>query len=505
MRHRKLLAVAATGELALGAAACGSSDDSSTTSASTARAAGTAASTELGGTINGAGATFPQPVYSEWANRFKEAAGTTVNYQGDRLGRRHRPVHRRHRRLRRHRRGDEADEEVTAAKKKGDPVHIPTVLGAVTVSYNVAGRREGPQARRRDDRRHLPRQDQEVERPGDRRPQRRRRPAGHRHHRLPPLRRVRHDEELHRSSSPTTRPSGRAAPASTRRSSGRPAPARRATTASPAASSRPTGAVGYVEQAYALQNDFTTAAVKNKDGAVRRADAGRHLGRRRGRDAAGGPALLDDQRRRARRPTRSPRSRSCSSGRTRARRACSTDSRGRSRPGSTTSSATARRSRRSCEYAPLPDPHQEQAQAKVDAPAVQRKRRSRRQLMARPGRSHPPASAACAAALAGGPAPRSAPEVGPDGAVGRRHRPASRSSSSGSSIESRAGLRRGRRRRLPLRQRLGRRRRTSTARCRCSSARSSRRPSPCCIGVPVAVATALLHHRAVPAPHRAAR
>ena len=64
--------------------------------------------------------------------------------------------------------------------------------------------------------------------------------AGQRHHGLPPLRRVGHDEELHRSSSPTTRPSGRAAPASTRRSSGRPAPAPRATTASPAASSRPT-------------------------------------------------------------------------------------------------------------------------------------------------------------------------------------------------------------------------------------------------------------------------
>ena len=58
---------------------------------------------------------------------------------GGRLGRRHRPVHGRHRRLRRHRRGDEADEEEAAAKKKGDPVHIPTVLGAVTVSYNVTG------------------------------------------------------------------------------------------------------------------------------------------------------------------------------------------------------------------------------------------------------------------------------------------------------------------------------------------------------------------------------
>ncbi len=34
------------------------------------------------GTLNGAGATFPQPVYTEWANRFREQFGVTVNYQG---------------------------------------------------------------------------------------------------------------------------------------------------------------------------------------------------------------------------------------------------------------------------------------------------------------------------------------------------------------------------------------------------------------------------------------
>src|SRR5690348_13507434 len=35
------------------------------------------------------------------------------------------------------------DEEEAAAKKKGDPVHIPTVLGAVTVSYNLPGVKTG--------------------------------------------------------------------------------------------------------------------------------------------------------------------------------------------------------------------------------------------------------------------------------------------------------------------------------------------------------------------------
>jgi phosphate transport system substrate-binding protein len=125
----------ACGTLVTGIAACGS-DDSSSSSGGGGDAA------QKGGTINGAGATFPAPVYSEWAARFKEKQGTTVNYQAIGSG------------------GGIAqftagtvdfgatdspmkDEEITAAKKKGDPVHIPTVLGAVTVSYNVQGLDKG--------------------------------------------------------------------------------------------------------------------------------------------------------------------------------------------------------------------------------------------------------------------------------------------------------------------------------------------------------------------------
>ena len=50
--------------------------------ATTAPAAAARASSGGGGSINGAGATFPQPVYQEWAARFKDKSGTTVNYQG---------------------------------------------------------------------------------------------------------------------------------------------------------------------------------------------------------------------------------------------------------------------------------------------------------------------------------------------------------------------------------------------------------------------------------------
>src|ERR687884_699738 len=120
---RRWLAVGAAGALALGVAACGSSNSDTGTGPAS------------GGSINGAGATFPQPVYDEWAARFKDQSGTTVNYQGIGSG------------------GGVAqftagtvdfgasdaamkDDEVAAAKKKGDPVHVPTVLGAVTVAYN---------------------------------------------------------------------------------------------------------------------------------------------------------------------------------------------------------------------------------------------------------------------------------------------------------------------------------------------------------------------------------
>jgi phosphate transport system substrate-binding protein len=129
MRTRNLLALAVCGMLAMGAAACGSDDNGG-------------GGNKSGGSINGAGATFPQPVYDEWGARYKDKSGTTVNYQGIGSG------------------GGVAqftagtvdfgasdsamtDEELAAAKKKGEPVHVPSVFGAVTVSYKVQGAKKG--------------------------------------------------------------------------------------------------------------------------------------------------------------------------------------------------------------------------------------------------------------------------------------------------------------------------------------------------------------------------
>src|SRR6188472_1246415 len=122
MRTKRILAAAAmAASLAVAVGACGS--DSSSSSGGGSSSGGS----KLSGTINGAGATFPLPVYQEWAARLKDKQGLTVNYQGIGSG------------------GGIAqftagtvdfgatdsameDTEIAAAKKKGDPVHIPSVF-----------------------------------------------------------------------------------------------------------------------------------------------------------------------------------------------------------------------------------------------------------------------------------------------------------------------------------------------------------------------------------------
>ena len=71
---RKWLSFAVSALVAVSFAACGSSnDDKSSSSASS--------GSKQGGTINGAGATFPAPVYAKWADAYNKATGVKVNYQ----------------------------------------------------------------------------------------------------------------------------------------------------------------------------------------------------------------------------------------------------------------------------------------------------------------------------------------------------------------------------------------------------------------------------------------
>src|SRR5580693_939785 len=92
-------------------------------------------------TLNGAGATFPNPMYSKWFSEYhKIHADVQVNYQpigsggGIRqltegtvdFGASDMPM---------------TDEQLKAMAdgKKPRPLHFPTVMGAVVLSYNVPG------------------------------------------------------------------------------------------------------------------------------------------------------------------------------------------------------------------------------------------------------------------------------------------------------------------------------------------------------------------------------
>jgi phosphate transport system substrate-binding protein len=133
----KIGALASVALLALGLAACGSSSKSSSSSASP-----TSTTSSSGGsaTISGAGSTFAAPVYEQWASA---RSSLTVNYQAVGSGA-----------------GITALESKTvdfgasdpplkpadeaAIAKNGSPaVQIPMFLGAITVSYNLPGVQAG--------------------------------------------------------------------------------------------------------------------------------------------------------------------------------------------------------------------------------------------------------------------------------------------------------------------------------------------------------------------------
>ena len=90
--------------------------------------------------INGAGATFPYPIYSKWFDEYHKANGTQINYQSVGSGAGIKQV-------------TEGtvdfgasdgpmnDEQIKAYRaKNGTGIsHFPTVLGAVVPTYNIAG------------------------------------------------------------------------------------------------------------------------------------------------------------------------------------------------------------------------------------------------------------------------------------------------------------------------------------------------------------------------------
>jgi len=112
--------------------ACGSGDRGTTGGADS--AAAPAASASGGAALTGAGATFPNPIYTKWFDAYSRQTNVRINYQsigsggGIRqftegtvdFGATDGPMN---------------DEQIAAVQ--GNVVHVPTVLGAVVLTYNL--------------------------------------------------------------------------------------------------------------------------------------------------------------------------------------------------------------------------------------------------------------------------------------------------------------------------------------------------------------------------------
>jgi phosphate transport system substrate-binding protein len=258
VRTRPLLAAVAVGALATGAAACGSSNNDSSTSSS----GGSSAKASVTATLNGAGSTFAAPIYQQVGSELK-GQGLTINYQGvgsgagvaqftagtiDYAG--SEPA---------------LKPEEAAAIKKSTPMQVPFALGAITASYNLSGVKGGlkldgktladiylGKVKTWDDQA-IKSQNPDVQLPSTK------------------------ITVVHRSdSSGTTKgftqflanysPEWKSGPGVDKDIKWPTGTGAKGNDGVAAAVKQTDGAIGYVEQAYALQNGFTFADVKNKSG-----------------------------------------------------------------------------------------------------------------------------------------------------------------------------------------------------------------------------------------------
>ena len=148
----------------------------------------------------------------------------------------------------------------------GKILHFPTVLGAVVPVYNIPGVSSRAEVHRPGARRHLPRQDHQVERSRDREAEPRRQPAGDRHHGRASLRRLGHDLHL------GGLPGEGLARVEDRRSAWPPSvnwPAGvggKGNEGVAGPGEADAGSIGYVELIYALQNKISYGSVQNTAG-----------------------------------------------------------------------------------------------------------------------------------------------------------------------------------------------------------------------------------------------
>ena len=138
MKLRSISVVALAAAASLVVAACGSSSKTTTTTTG-GGAATTTGSSSAPATINGAGSTLAAPIYQQWGSNLK-STGLTVNYNPvgsgtgiadlqtatvDFAG------------------SDPSLKSTDTAKMKGPVLQFPVAFGAITVSYNLSGVKSG--------------------------------------------------------------------------------------------------------------------------------------------------------------------------------------------------------------------------------------------------------------------------------------------------------------------------------------------------------------------------
>ena len=124
-------ALAAAALLGLLGAGCGKQGSDQTTSGGAVPNA-----TASGGTgLNGAGATFPEPLYQQWFQEYKNKTGVAINYQPIGSGGGIKNITAKAVDF------GASDAPMNDAEMKAAPgiLHVPTVAGAVCVAYNVPG------------------------------------------------------------------------------------------------------------------------------------------------------------------------------------------------------------------------------------------------------------------------------------------------------------------------------------------------------------------------------
>jgi phosphate transport system substrate-binding protein len=138
--HRKRFGVGALAlAAALAVAACGSSSTSSSASSSSGGAASGSSGGTVSATVNGAGSTLAAPIYQQWANTLK-SNGLTVNYNpvGSGAG-----VTDLASATVAFAGSDPALKPADVKTLKGPAVQFPVAAGAITVSYNLPGVKSG--------------------------------------------------------------------------------------------------------------------------------------------------------------------------------------------------------------------------------------------------------------------------------------------------------------------------------------------------------------------------